>query len=54
MSIDDLISKWESKARYHRSCYIETTNHDNEIAQKAKQELAEEFVYDLRKVKRGE
>jgi hypothetical protein len=27
MSIDDLIAKWESTAKYHRKCYMQTSQH---------------------------
>ncbi len=53
MSIDDLITKWESTAKYHRKCYQQTTAHDAEIINSAKAEIADEIVADLRKVKRG-
>jgi hypothetical protein len=53
MSIDDLISKWESTAKYHRKCYLQTSSHDAEIIATAKAELADEIVADLRKAKRG-
>jgi len=53
VSIDDLISKWESTAKYHRACYLRASEHDTEIVNTAKAELADEIVSDLRKVKRG-
>lgn len=53
MSIDDLISKWESTAKYHRKCYRQTTAHDAELINGAKADLADEIVADLRKVKQG-
>ena len=53
MSIDDLIAKWESTAKYHRKCYQQTSERDAEIISTAKADLANEIVSDLRKVKRG-
>ena len=48
MSLDDLIAKWESTAKYHRKCFMQTSSHDAEILHTAKAEAAEEIVGDLR------
>jgi hypothetical protein len=53
MSIDDLIAKWESTAKYHRKCYQQTSEHDAEVINLAKADIADEFVADLRMAKRG-
>ena len=46
--MDDLITKWESTAKYHRKCFMQTSSHDAEILHTAKAEAAEEIVGDLR------
>ncbi len=53
MSLDDLIAKWESTAKYHRKCFMQTSSHDAELINAAKAELADEIVADLRNTKRG-
>lgn len=46
-----MIAKWESTAKYHRKCYQQTSEHDAELINAAKAELADEIVSDLHKAK---
>ena len=53
MTINELITKWEGTAKYHRKCYRETSDHDAEIRHEAKADLADDIVSDLREAKRS-